>query len=262
MTNANYQFSGGYYRHGILYSDSTSEDAALAYSTDGGVTWTSIPSSPSKLQRQGWQIGGVVADYRGDSWWYRVLSTQGQPPMLEQSVDDGRTWTLVGAIGTEPFQSVLLATTPLLPGHLCAARVSAETNHLSIFSSADGGRTWQTAAMPANLANTSGETAYTLQIGANGDCYQGYHYHRAHTPENQYNYVFLHLSPQSPVLQEIPIGGTKDVFSGNTKYIPAGNGMGARLVVQSFGPSPGWASVFSGAATETDSGQILWAAVP
>lgn len=264
-TNVNSYGLGAYYRHGLLYgygSPDGSTNATLAYSANDGDTWVPIPSIPSKLQQQGWQIDDVVPDYRGDSWWYRVLSLEGKPPMLEHSTDDGRAWTLVGTIGTEPMQPVLFASTPLLPGHLCAAHLSGKTAHVSIFASADGGQIWRKGAMPANLANTTGETAYSLQIGANGNCYQGYHYHRARTPANQNDYVFLHLSPQSPVLQEIPLGNNQNAFSGNTMYVPTDNGMGARLIVNSETPAPGWASIFSDAATETDRGQLLWAAVP
>lgn len=116
--------------------------------------------------------------------------------------------------------------------------------------------------MPANLANTTGETAFSLQIGANGECYQGYHYHRPQAPENENDYMFLRLLPQTADLQEIPLGSNQNAFSGDTTYVPAGNSMGARLIINSFLPTPGWASIFSGAATETDRGQLLWMAVP
>jgi len=116
---------GRYYRHGLLYGFGQWDTATLAFSVDDGVTWTPIPSAPSKLEQEGWQLdidsSYPIPDYRGDYWWYRVLSKSGQAPMLEHSTDDGRTWTQVGAIGSEPMQSVLLATTPLLPDHLCAA---------------------------------------------------------------------------------------------------------------------------------------------
>ena len=260
---------GAYHRHGLLYglgSSDNSTDYTLAMSANDGATWMPIPSTPSKLQLQGWHTNSdstpPVPDYREDHAWYRTVSMRGQPPMLEHSVDDGRTWALLGAIGTEPFQSVLLATTPLLPGHLCAARLSGVINHLSLFASADGGQTWQKGVMPANLANTTGETAFSLQIGANGDCYQGYHYHRPQAPEHENDYMFLRLSPQVSDLQEIPLGNSQNVFSGDTRYVPAGNGMGARLIVNSELPGFGWASIFSGAATETDQDQLLWAAVP
>ena len=264
-TNVNSYGLGAHYRHGLLYgfgSPNDSNDYNLAFSTDDGATWTPIPSAPSKLQQQGWQIEDLEPDYGGDFWWYRILRSRGQPPMLEHSVDDGRTWMLVGAIGTEPIQPLLFATTPLLPGHLCAAHISGETDHLIIFSSADGGQTWQTGAMPANLANTSGETGFSLQIGANGDCYQGYHYHRPQAPKNENDYVYLRLTSQSSVLQEIPLGNNQNIASTDTMYVPAGNGMGARLIVNSELPPSGWSTAFSDLATETDQGQLLWAAVP
>jgi BNR/Asp-box repeat len=260
---------GSNYRHGLLYGYGVSGGAAnftLAYSADDGATWAPLPSTPSALQQQGWQIASdsssPVPDYRGDYWWYRAVSLQGQPPMLEHSTDDGRTWTLVGAIGTEPMQSVLLATTPALPDHVCAAHLSGETTHLSLFASADGGKTWQAGAMPARLANTTGETGFSLQIGANGDCYQGYHYHRAQTPAQENDYAFLRLAPRSTVLQVIPLGNYQNVTSERTNYVPAGSGMHARLIINSELPSPGWAAALSGLATETDENQLLWAAAP
>lgn len=268
-TNVNSYGLGADYRHGLLYSYGSPDDSTnntLAVSANDGVTWTPIPSMPSKLQQQGWQIdydsSPPEPDYGEDQGWYRVLSLRGQPPMLEHSADDGRTWALVGAIGTEPMQSVLLASTPLLPGHLCAAHLSGKTNHVSIFSSADGGQTWQTGAIPANLVNTTGETGFSLQIGANGDCYQGYHYHRPQAPENENDYVYLRLAPQSSTLQEIPLGNNQNIASTDTMYVPAGNGMGARLIVNSELPPSSGAAVFSDLATETDQGQLLWAAVP
>jgi hypothetical protein len=181
--------------------------------------------------------------------------------MLEHSTDDGYTWMVVGAIGSEPIQSVLLATTPSQPNDVCAANLSPEVNHLSIFASADGGKTWQTGAMPTSLANTAGETALTLIIGAEGDCYQGYHFHPPHTSEDENDYAFLHLAPGGSVLQVIPLGKGQNIIDDNTTYVPAGNGMQARLIVSSALPFPGMAAAVSGLATETNEGQLVWIAV-
>ena len=182
--------------------------------------------------------------------------------MLEHSTDDGRTWTLVGAIGTEPMQSVLLATTPLQPNDVCAAHLSEETNHLGIFASADSGKAWQTGAMPSSLANTTGETDFALNIGAQGDCYQGYLYHHAQTSSDENDYAFLRLAPMSSTLQVIPLGNDQNTLDYRTTYVPAGNGMSARLVANPGLPFPGMAAAVSDLATETDRGQLLWTAVP
>ncbi len=260
---------GSYYRHGLLYGFGvwgSQTNATLAFSADDGITWTPIPSVPSKLAQEGWQLATdssyPVPDYRGDYWWYRVLSKSGRAPMLEHSTDDGRTWTQVGAIGSEPMQSVLLATTPLLPGHLCAAHLSEETNHLSIFASADGGKDWRTGTMPSSLANTNGDTALALNIGANGNCYQGYHYRHGHASwDSDSRYEFLDLTPKSTTLQGIPLGSNENILDYRTTYVPAGHGMPARLVANP-GPASGWAYVFSDLATETKDNQLVWTAVP
>lgn len=260
---------GRYYRHGLLYGFSqwgSQDTPTLAFSVDDGITWIPIPSAPSKLEQQGWQLdidsSYPIPDYRGDYWWYRVLSASGQPPMLEHSTDDGRTWVLVGAIGTEPMQSVLLATTPLLPDHLCAARLSEQTDHLSILASVDNGKSWQTGTMPSSLANTNGETGLSLNIGADGTCYQGYHYRHGHASwDDDSSYEFLYLTPTSSTLRVIALG-QGNLIDYDTIYVPAGNGMSARLVANPGLPAPGWATVFSNLATETKENQLVWTAAP
>ena len=259
--------AGIYFRHGVFYGSGLEDytnGTELVFSADGGATWTSTLSTPDALEQQGWQISSNPApDYREDQWWYRTLSKPGQPPMLEHSTDDGRTWTAIEAIGNEPIQSVLLATTPLLPGHLCAAHPSEETDHLSILASADNGKSWQAGTMPSSLANTNGETGFALNIGANGDCYQGYHYRHGHASwDDDSNYGFLDLASKSSTLQVIPLGSDQNILDDTTIYVPAGNGMKARLIANPGLPTPGWAAAFSGLATETSKGQILWAAVP
>lgn len=264
-----YQPDGPYYRHGLLYGYGLvgeSQADTLSVSADDGATWTPISGAPSALEQQGWRLdpnsSGPVPDYRGDTWSYRVVSMQGQPPMLEHSTDDARTWTTAAPLGTESFQATLLATTPLHPGDICAAHSSGKTTHASMLSSTDGGATWQEGVMPPNLTNTSGETEFSLHIGANGDCYQGYHYHRPGTPKSENDYTFLRLASSDSMLKEIPLGNDQNIGMDATTYVPAGGGMPARLIINSALSTHNWATLFSGLATETDGNQLLWTAVP
>ncbi len=253
-----------YYRHGVLYGSWWQNNVKiLAYSANDGASWMPIVGSSDVLEQTGWQTTiSPAPDYHGNLWWYRILTKQDQLPMLEHSTDDGRTWTTIGAIGTEPIQWLSLATSPLLPGHLCAAKLFSNVGQVSIFASADSGRTWQTGAMPAIFTNiTTGETSLRLQLGSDGSCYQGYHYHRAQEPSDENDYAFLRLAPHNSVLQFIPLDADQNVVADYTTYVPAGNGMQPRLVTSTALLTSGW-SALSDLATETDHGQLLWIGVP
>lgn len=260
-------------RGGILYgsyntNDPYSDDAP-AVSSDNGKTWTPLTTTPSALVKEGWWVGDdFVPDYRSEHWWFRTLYTDGKIPMLEHSMDDGRSWTLVGPIGSAFTGEALLGVNPSQPGRLCAEHWYGETDHLSLLSSPDGGVTWRAGAMPPMYGHTSGESSGSPEMDAQGNCYQGYHFGRGGPPgigSNGSHYVFLRLPPQADNLQPMPITrGVEDgnVYSNNIMYVPAGNGMSARLVIQAWVSYSSWAGVFSGLAGETDSGQLVWTAVP
>lgn len=261
-----YQPDGPYYRHGLLYGYGLvgeSQTGGLSVSANDGATWTPIVSAPSALEQQGWQIdSGTFPDYQGETWWYRALNMPGEPPMLEHSTDDGRTWTTIGPLGTESFQAVWVATTPLQPGHLCAAHLSGNTTHPFLLSSMDGGHTWRAGVTPPNLVNASGETEISVHIGGNGDCYQGYHFHRPGSPNSENDYAFLRLPSFDSMLQVVPLGNDQNVLNETIIYVPAGSGMSARLIINSALSTHNWASLLSGLATETDHNLLLWTAVP
>ncbi len=116
--------------------------------------------------------------------------------------------------------------------------------------------------MPAILTNiTTGETSLRLQLGGDGTCYQGYHYHRVQEPSDENDYAFLRLAPHNSVLQFIPLDADQNVVADYTTYVPAGNGMQPRLVTSTALLTSGW-SALSDLATETDHGQLLWIGVP
>jgi hypothetical protein len=205
----------------------------------------------------------MVPDYRSEARWYRNLALDGAVPMLELSQDDGATWSVVGRIGTSPLGGLTLATTPLLPGHLCAGHISPKTSQVMLFASGDGGRTWHTGTMPKALQTAQGETSLDVEMGATGDCYEGFHYGVGREPmDGNAHYGFLRLASDSTVLRYLPLTDDGNSLALSFAYVPAGNGMSARLVAELNGRYPGWASLFSGLAAETTDDQIVWHAVP
>jgi hypothetical protein len=225
----------------------------------------------------------------------RSLLQDGAVPLLEQSQDNGATWSLIAPIGTEPLPlppgELALATTPLAPSHLCAGLISPGTNHVFLAASGDGGRTWRSGTMPAALQRAQGETSLTIASGATGDCYEGFLYALVQEPaEGNAHYGFLRLASESAVLHFLPLTDDANrlaptfVYVPNNSgypsrrvtkldggypcwasyaYVPAGNGMPSRLITELDGGYPGWASLFSGLAAETtNDGQIVWHAVP
>lgn len=255
------------YRNGLIYGSmdfgSSAGGGAFAVSTNDGATWTALERSPDRLERQGWQVETVVPDYRSAGWWYRNFSLDGAPPMLEHSQDDGATWSVVGPIGTSPEGGLALATTPLLPGHLCTGLISPQTNHVILLASADGGQTWRAGTTPNSLRSAQGETSLNVAVGATGECYVGFHFGIGREPnEGNLHYGFLCLASDSTVLRYIPLTEDGNSLALSFAYVPAGNGMPARLVTELYGTYPGWAQLFGGLAAETTKGQIVWHAIP
>lgn len=170
---------------------------------------------------------------------------------------------MVGPIGTSAVGELTLATTPVAPGRLCAGLVSGESSKIVLLASGDGGRTWRTGPIPKSLRTAQGETTNNIAIGDTGECYEGFHYGLGQEPHEGNSYFgFLYLASDSTTLGYISLtnDGSGDL---SFAYVPAGNGMSARLVTELDGKYPGWASVFSGLAAETtDDGQIVWHAVP
>jgi hypothetical protein len=124
--------------------------------------------------------------------------------------------------------------------------------------------------MPATYGHgaTSGDTSGWPKMDARGNCYQGYHYGRGGSPgsgSTGSHYDFFRLPPQDDTLQRLPVTqGDEEgnVFSNNITYMPAGNGMPGRLVIQAGVSYHSWAALFSGLAGETSREQIVRFAVP
>jgi hypothetical protein len=268
-------------RPGILYGLYTTHDqygdGALAVSYDNGTTWRPLPTTASALVQQVWRANTkftefvdhqVVPDYRGDHWWYRVVSTDGQVPMLEHSLNDGQSWTAVGAIGSEYRGLIVLAVNPAQPDRLCADSGYAQVNPIELRSSADGGQTWREGSMPAAYLHTVGENSWWPVMDAQGNCYTGYHFGRG-GPQYEGNdgsyCAVMRLAPEADALQALPAGGYCGLANGDPlqlTYVPAGHGMSGRLVVRGALANGGWAAAAGGLAGETDYDKVMWMAVP
>jgi len=269
------------YRNGLLYGyhpdDGGPSADSLATSADDGAHWTSLPTIPSQLQNENWSSAAdssPVADYRSNHAWYRVLILGGPvsrtAPMLEHTTNDGRTWSAVGAIGSTPMVSVLMATTPLAPGRLCVAHESGDATQTSLlFASADGGVTWEASHMPASIHivpdsiyGQFSETASSVQIDAHGDCYLGFHYDQARSATNDSQFDVLYLTPQQSTLQIIPLGSDDNAIGTATFVVPGSDGLPARVILSPQALLFTLAVALANVADETNSSEIEWTAIP
>jgi hypothetical protein len=255
------------YRNGLMYGDMDFGSApggdTFAVSANDGATWTLRETILDQLEQQGGRIETIVPDYRSTGWWYRNVSLDGAAPMLEHSVDDGRTWSIIGPIGKSPLYGLRLATTPTSPEHLCAGQVSVDTNQVTLLASADGGRTWRVGTMPPLLQNVEGETSLNVSIGATGACYEGFHYGVGQEPNaGNSRYGFVQLVSDSTLLRYLPLTNNGNSLSLVSTFVPAKNDMSSRLVAEVEGTYPGWAPALAGLAAETTDGQIVWRSEP
>jgi hypothetical protein len=260
--------------YGLYDTHDTYGDEALATSSDNGTTWQPLSTTPSALVKQGWRARGdfvdrdVVPDYHSDHWWYRAVYMVNQAPVLERSMDDGHSWTAVGPIGSAFTAVIVLATNPAQPDRLCADVPYEQTYHLELRSSADGGQTWQQGSMPAAYLDTVGDNSLSPVMDAQGSCYTGYHFGRG-GPQYEDGHgsycALLRLSPGADVLQALPLGGYCGLGNGDPVipiYVPAGNGMSGRLVIEGSIANGGWIALAAGLSGETDDDKVIWMAVP
>ena len=265
--------------YGLYDTQDTYGDQALAVSSDNGATWQPLTTTPSALVQQGWRASDyfvgdylveqeVVPDYRGDHAWYRVLYRDNQAPMLEHSVDDGQSWTAVGPIGSEYRALMVLAVNPAQPEHLCADSPNVQLRQLELRSSGNAGQTWRQGSMPAGYTDTVGVNSLAPVMDARGSCYTGFHFGRG-GPQYEGNdgsyCAVMRLSPGAATLQALPLGGYCGLANGdpvNLSYVPAGNGMSGRLVIEGRVALGGWPALGAGLAGETDDDKVIWKAVP
>lgn len=247
--------ASGIYRDGNLYVLLVPEvhsDGALpqdfAVSGDDGKTWTRTERSPSALEKAGWSVTSFAADYQSSQSWYRTLENKDGRVMLEQSRDDGVSWSAVQEIkGLRASRShiigfMTLATTPAQPTLLCAAGFG-----IWLAASGDGGATWRGGPSEIDLSSASGYAPSAVQIGNDGACYRAYTYQITpggiiYTSSDEggpwYNAI-LRLDPRAQRSDVVPLSSDFGLTPAPVGpagapgwwYVPAGNGMSARIAI-------------------------------
>lgn len=260
--------------YGLYDTHDTYGDQALAISFDRGATWRPLTTNPSALVMKGWRASKefveqqIVADYRGDHAWYRIVYTDKQAPVLEHSADDGQSWKAVGPIGTEYSALIGIATNYMQPVSLCAASVYEQLSQSALSASADGGLTWRQGTVPPGYLDTVGVTSFSVAMDAKGSCYTGYHFGRG-GPQYEGNHgsycAVMRLSPGVDTLLALPLGGYCELANGdavNLTYVPDQNRMHGRLIVHGSVGVGGWPALGANLAAETDDEKVIWMAAP
>jgi hypothetical protein len=251
------QLSSSVLRDGVLYSlQGDSYDPAFSSSTDDGATWISLLKGATS-DIPGGRIASFAADYSQPRAWYQSVYLSLGGLAIEHSSDDGKTWTIAkqcaegaGAAPTE------LATTSVQPKQVCAYATYGESN-ATLFSSADGGATWGQESLPVGqgsiqgMARLSSDGCYlAFQDDTKGGVFGSSHdieiWHLldgATSPERlaylkNYSFDFLSDTP----------GFT---------YLPAANGMEARLVVAATRQPRSLLDFFGGNARYLTTPQLL-----
>jgi len=132
-------------------------EATIWYTADGGTSWTAIGKLPAAAQTNG-QVFGVgdapLRFYEHRLGWYasRVAATAGHSGLFA-TWDEGKTWSEVSIVAPAgldaydmfPELPLSFGTQNILPVGFRAkgGADNATANLLYIYTSADGGRTWQ-----------------------------------------------------------------------------------------------------------------------
>ncbi len=144
-------------RHGTA-RESADGEARIHRSTDGGRTWSPLPSLPkpdstiNPLQLPG---GLAVTSGREVVAWMKARHTMADQPAnyVSRSSDNGQSWTTLQRVDFEPFVggatvsqlSGLSDGTLILTGETPGDGARIDANHwiTLISSSSDGGHTWE-----------------------------------------------------------------------------------------------------------------------
>lgn len=135
-------------------------------STDGGRTWTraegiTMPPGVKELV----PFGDIVALPGGrlavSGYWEKENTTA--TAWVFFSEDDGLTWGDARPIGRDNYNETTLLS--LGEGKLLAASRTLENEHIEIFASQDGGRTWKRRG-PASLPKEIPAHLFSLQDGS------------------------------------------------------------------------------------------------
>jgi hypothetical protein len=252
------QLSASVLRDGVLYSlQGDSYDPAFSSSTDDGATWTLVLKAKT-AGIPGGRIASFTADYAQPHAWYQSVYLNLGGLALEHSSDDGKTWTIskqfaegAGAAPTE------LATASAQPEQLCAYATYGESN-ATLFSSADRGATWNQASLPVGTGSIQG-TAHTGLDGcylAFQDDTKGGPFGSSHDIE-----IWRLLDGATSPERLVYLKNYRFDFLPDTPgftYLPASNGMEARLVIAAIREPRSLIDFFGGNTNNITTPQLLW----
>jgi len=165
---ASIYFTGAQQGWIILHLNSSSNFSigAALHTTDGGLTWTALPSPPAAgniafiTPTDGWLLGGPSQD----RLWSTRNGGQSWQPATVPSPD--------GCTGSVSIQSLPFFT-GTSDGRITAATVAPDGNCVIGYVTADGGQSWQpqrvnrnSAAIHAAIAPTGTQTSYIYATGS------------------------------------------------------------------------------------------------
>jgi photosystem II stability/assembly factor-like uncharacterized protein len=260
------ELSSSVLRDGVLYGlhgDYAHE--MFSSSTDDGATWTPIARTSTSDTPDG-EIESLIADYAQPHAWYAVVRSATSPLALEHSADEGKTWTVVKqfpeGVGAAPTD---LAIASVQPNPICAYNYlydSSATGALAVgdttmFSSADGGKTWRQAQLPVRDGDVSG----SVRAGPDG-CYLAFEENaKGGAFGTTHNVSIWRLASDSSspehvaYLKNYSLGFSRDA---GVSYVAAANGMEARLIVTATRQPRSWLDFFGGNARNLTTTQLLW----
>jgi len=171
------------YRYGSSGDTANNYHPWLAYSTDGGKTWTKSETTADKDQTHGRLLalaygGGrfVVAGYRYGS---SGGTTDNYHPWLAYSTDGGETWTPSKTTSNEGQTHGYLRALTYGGGRFVVAGwrydSSGDDYHPWLAYSTDGGETWEKSETTADEGQTHGYL-YALTYGGGRFVVAGYQY--------------------------------------------------------------------------------------
>jgi hypothetical protein len=254
-------------RDGVLYGLHSNAyfKAVFSSSANEGTTWTSIARTNASNAPDG-EIESLTADYAQPHAWYALVNPETGPVTLEHSADDGKTWMVASqfleGVGAEPTE---LATTSLQPSQICAynylyddsATGALLVGDTTLYSSADGGKTWRQTPLPVRDGDVSG----SVRAGPDG-CYLAFEENaKGGAVGTTHNVSIWRLPPDEltpervAYLKDYSLGYSKDA---GVSYVAAANGMEARLVVAATRQPRSLLDFFGGNARNLTTPQLLW----
>jgi len=180
------------YRYGTSGGTTDNNHPWLAYSTDGGKTWTKSETTANEDQPHGHlralAYGGgrfVVAGYRYGS---SGDTANNYHPWLAYSSDGGETWTPSTTTSDEDQTHGQLYALAYGGGRFVVAgyQYGTDNNHPWIAYSTDGGKTWTKSETTADKDQTHGRL-YALAYGGGRFVVAGYRYDNVDDTTDNYH---------------------------------------------------------------------------